>query len=302
MRISFELVDLEAFLAIAELGSFQRAAERLNVSQPALTRRIQKLETSLGVTLFDRTTRSVKLTLAAKSLRGRAQSMLDDAMETMLALQDESARFEHQRNAMVTIAVVPSATHRILPNAIKMFREAGNTARIRIHDRLANDVAEAVANGDADFGVCSIPSMEPNLDFELLTNDRFVLAMRRDHPLADAERIRWKDIADEKVVLPMKTTGNRMLIDEALARSRQTAPWAYEVRRTTTALGLVEADIGVAVLPETAIPDGPDAVVICRPLIGPTVTRAIGVLRSTGRSLTPPAEAMIDLLKNAVRV
>jgi DNA-binding transcriptional LysR family regulator len=302
MRINFELSDLEAFLAVADLRSFQRAAEQLNVSQPALTRRIQKLETSLAVTLFDRTTRSVKLTLAGKSLRGRAQAMLDDALETMLALQDETARFEHQRNAIVTIAVVPSATHRILPKAIRMFREAGNTARIRIHDRLANDVAEAVANGDADFGVCSIPSMEPNLDFELLANDRFVLTMRRDHPLAAADRVRWKDIADEKVVLPMKTTGNRMLIDEALARSRQTAPWAYEVRRTTTALGLVEAGIGVAVLPETAIPDDPDAVVISRPLIGPTVTRAIGVLRSVGRTLTPPAEAMIGFLKTAVRI
>jgi DNA-binding transcriptional LysR family regulator len=302
MRINFELSDLEAFLAVADLRSFQRAAEQLNVSQPALTRRIQKLETSLAVTLFDRTTRSVKLTLAGKSLRGRAQAMLDDALETMLALQDETARFEHQRNAIVTIAVVPSATHRILPKAIRMFREAGNTARIRIHDRLANDVAEAVANSDADFGVCSIPSMEPNLDFELLANDRFVLTMRRDHPLAAADRVRWKDIADEKVVLPMKTTGNRMLIDEALARSRQTAPWAYEVRRTTTALGLVEAGIGVAVLPETAIPDDPDAVVMSRPLIGPTVTRAIGVLRSVGRTLTPPAEAMIGFLKTAVRI
>lgn len=301
MRINFEFSDLEAFVAVAELGSFQRAAERLNVSQSALTRRIQKLETTLGVSLFDRTTRSVKLTLAAKSLRSRAQAMLDDAAETMLALQDETAQFEHQRNAIVTIALVPSATHRILPKAIKGFREAGNTARIRIHDRLANDVAEAVANGDADFGVCSIPSMEPNLGFELLANDRFVLAMRKDHPLAEADRVRWKDLQDADLVLPMKTTGNRMLIDEALARTRQTAPWAYEVRRTTTALCLVEAGIGVAVLPETAIPDEANAIVTARALVGPAVNRAIGVLRNTGRSLTPAAEAMIAILKRAAR-
>ena len=122
MRIKFDFGDLEAFLAVTETASFQRAAEALNLSQSAITRRIQKLEAVLDITLFERTTRSLKLTMEAKAFRPRAQSMVDDAAESLRALSDDSARFEHQRNAMITIAVIPTFTHNLLPAIIKKFR------------------------------------------------------------------------------------------------------------------------------------------------------------------------------------
>lgn len=297
MRINFEFSDLEAFLAVADLGSFQRAAEQLNVSQPALTRRIQKLEATLGVRLFDRTTRSLKLTLAAKRLRGRAQAMVDGAAEAMLALQDETARFEYERNAIVSIALVPSATQRILTNAIQEFRRRGYAARIRILDGLANDVAEAVAQGEADFGVTSIPALEPNIGFQAITDDPFVLAFRRDSPLAEQAEIRWDSLKDLPLIVAMKGTGNRMVIDEALARARQSLSWLYEVRRTTTALCLAEAGIGVAVLPETAVPGDPKSPIVSCPLVAPTVSRTIGIVRRLAQPLPTPAEAMIRILE-----
>lgn len=301
MRINFDFADLEAFLAIADLGSFQRAAEQLNISQPALTRRIQKLEASLDVTLFDRTTRSLKLTLAAKRLRGRAQAMVDDAAEATLALRDETARFESQRNAIVSVALVPSATQRILTRAIKEFRRRGNTARIRILDRLANDVGEAVAQGDADFGVSSIPALEPNIEFETMSDDDFVLAVSRDHPLAVRTSVRWDELQDADLIAPMKGTGNRMLIDEALARSRRGLTWTYEVRRTTTALSLVEAGIGVAVLPGSSVSGESSAPVVACDLVAPSVSRSIGLVRRTGQSLSRPAEALIEILRDDAR-
>lgn len=297
MRINFEFSDLEAFLAVADLSSFQRAAEQLNISQPALTRRIQKLEASLGVRLFDRTTRSLKPTLAAKRLSGRARAMVDDAAEAILALQDETARFEHERNAIVSVALVPSATQKVLTKAIKEFRRRGHTARIRILDRLANDVAEAVAQGEADFGVSSIPELEPNISFQAIADDRFVLAFRRDHPLAKQAEVRWDSLKDLPLIVAMKGTGNRMVVDEALARARQTLGWLYEVRRTTTALCLAEAGIGVAVLPETAIPGDPESLIVSCSLIAPTVSRTIGIVRRSAQPLPKPAEAMISILK-----
>ena len=300
MRINFEFSDLEAFLAVADLGSFQRAAAQLNVSQPALTRRIQRFEVSLGVRLFDRTTRSLKPTLAAKHLRGRAQAMVDDAAEAMLALKDETARFEHARNAIVTVALVPSATQRILIKALRTFRARGHGARIRILDRLANDVAEAVAQGDADFGISSIPALEPNLTFQALMDDRFVLAFRRDHPLAARTEIRWETLEDLPLIVAMKGAGNRMVLDEALAVARRTLRWSYEVRRSTTALSLAEAGLGVAVLPEAAVPDGPNTPVVSRPLTGPNVSRTIGLVRRSGQPLPKPAEALIEILGEGV--
>ena len=86
MRINFDFTDLSTFLAVADLGSFQRAADSLHLSQSAVTRRIQKLEESLGVSLFERTTRSLKLTLAARLFRDRAKAILDNAEEAIIAV------------------------------------------------------------------------------------------------------------------------------------------------------------------------------------------------------------------------
>ena len=292
MRINFDFGDLEAFLAVAEFGSFQRAAEALNLSQPALSRRIQRLEASLGARLFDRTTRSVKPTLAGRRLRARAQAMVDDAAETMLALRDETLDGALRRNAIVTLAVVPSVAQTLLTSAIRRFRAAGHSARIRILDRLANDVADAVAEGDADFGVSSIPDLERSLAFEPFADDRIVLAMPRGHPLAEREAIRWNALAGLDVIAPIKGTGNRALIDEALARNRQRLAWSVEVRRTTTALGLVAAGIGVAVMPESAVAGSPEGPLVSRPLTAPAVTRSIGIVRRGAQALHPPAETM----------
>ena len=140
MRINFDFNDLEAFLAVAELGSFLRAAEQLEVSQSAITRRIKKLEMSLGVMLFERTTRSLKLTFAAKSFRTRAQVMIDEAVEARRAIGDDSDRFEYQRNAIITVATIPTSTRHILSRAIKSFRSEGlvhsETTSLIVHSEM----------------------------------------------------------------------------------------------------------------------------------------------------------------------
>ncbi|MEH6647473.1 LysR family transcriptional regulator [Sulfitobacter sp.] len=97
MRINYDFLDFEAFLAVKETGSFHLASERLNLSQYSVTRRVQKLEGALGSVLFDRTTREVRPTLAAKRLQQRAEAILLDACETTLAMRGESPAYTHQR-------------------------------------------------------------------------------------------------------------------------------------------------------------------------------------------------------------
>ncbi|WP_282605942.1 LysR family transcriptional regulator [Pelagibius sp. Alg239-R121] len=296
MRINFDFGDLEAFLAVSELNSFQRAADQLNISQSALSRRIQKLEEVLGVTLIERTTRTMKLTLAARGFRIRAQAMLDEAAEALRALGDETAVYDRQRNAIVTVAAIPTATHNILPSIIKDFSARGHGARIRVLDLFANDVAEAVAQGEADFGISFIGAQEPELTFRTLMDDDFVLVMTRDDPLCRYSRIRWADVDERRFIAPWKGSGNRMLIDNALAHSRKTLNWTYEVRHSSTALGLVAAGVGVTALPASAIPQGEHHPVMSRPLIEPGISRAIGTLRRTRSRLSPAAELFYGIL------
>ncbi len=298
MEINYDFADLEAFLAVKETGSFHLAAQRLNLSQSAVTRRVQKLETALDSVLFQRTTREVKPTLAAKRLQGRAQAILDDARETALAMRDESVAFEYQRNAVITLAVIPTVAALFLPEAIRAFREQGNAARLRIHDYSTNAAAEAVAKGEADFGICSIPELEPNTEFEPLFDDQIVLACPEGHMLTQQDRITWADIAEETLIVPARGTGNRLLIDEAMARARLPLLWSYEIRRSTTALELVGAGIGVALLPRSAVTPIHQSWIAFKPISAPTIIRPVGILSRIAQKPTASEESFKTIIRH----
>lgn len=300
MRINYDFLDLEAFLAVKDTGAFHLASERLSLSQSSITRRVQKLEEALGTLLFDRTTREVRPTLAAKRLQQRAESILQDARETTLAMRDETSAYAFQRAQTVTIATIPTVIGGLVAPAIAAYRAAGHKGRVRLKDLAANEVAEAVAQGEADFGIGSIPLLEPITEFSLLFDEPMVLALPRGHRLAAHDSLTWNSLTEEAVILPERGTGNRLLIDEALAKSEIQVKWTYEAARTTTIIDLVSQGIGVAPLPRMAL-TGPSAgVVIWRPLKGPVVSRAIGILSSLGQTDTPAAHALKTSIKSSL--
>ncbi|MEM6826271.1 MAG: LysR family transcriptional regulator [Pseudomonadota bacterium] len=297
MHINYDFADLEAFLAVKETGSFHMAAQRLALSQSSVTRRVQKLEQALDSVLFERTTRRVRPTLAAKRLHARAEAMLEDARETVGAMRDESVAFAHQRSLVVTLATIPTVVANLVTPALGSFRAAGHRSRIRILDHAANAVSEAVAQGEADFGICSISSLEPNTGFEHLFDDRIVLAVRDDHPLAAQDMISWRSLEEQDLILPARGTGNRTLIDEEIARMQGALTWTMEAERSSTALALVSGGAGVALLPLSALralcPDR----VSWRPLSDPVISRPVGLVSRNGQTDTPPIAA----LKHAIR-
>ena len=294
MSINYDFGDLEAFLAVKETGSFHKAAAKLNLSQSAITRRIRKLEEALDSQLFLRTTRAVKPTLAAKRLQSRAEVMLQDARETSQAMRDESVAFAHQRNALITIAVLPTSIGALVLPALRRFREEGHSARVRILDLATNEVAEAVAEGEADFGVSSIPALEATTRFEPLLEERIVLALPINHPMAGQRAVEWTNLKSLPLILPSRGTGNRLLIDEAMARARQQFFWTYEVGRTSTALEMVKDGLGAALVPESAT-GGNDVSYV--PLNDTRLMRSIGLLRRATHAETSTVKALINALR-----
>lgn len=296
MRINFDFADLEAFLVLCETGSFVAAARHLGHSQSTLTRRIRSLEEELGTPLFERTTRSVRPTLAAKRFRARAQTMLDDARESLREMQDETARFRHQTATIVTVAAVPSSIPRLLIPAAGLFSTVAGSARLRILDLLANEVAEAVLAGEADFGLSSLTTQEPGLHFEPLLEDRIVLAVPRQHPFADTGPVQWRDLSGQRLILPMQGSGNRALIDRVMARHRISLHWSYEVQRTATSLEMVRSGLGIAPLPLSAVPlTGGEDYALCD-LAGPEVTRGFWQVTRLKARLSPDAQKLHDLI------
>lgn len=291
MAINFDLNDLLAFRAVAELGHFSRAAESVHLSQPAFSRRIDKLEQALGVRLLERTTRRVTLTAVGRDFERKVRELLDELDSALLGIRGVAAT----RMGEVTVACVPSTVHYYLSEVIRRYHERCPKVHVRVFDAGANEVLATVARGEADFGLNFIGAQEGELEFKPLIEERFVAACRRDHPLARLKRASWSQLRDHDYIAVSRSSGNRVLLDQALAGVPGQPQAIYEAQHVTTALGLVEAGLGVAAVPAMAMPGPGHPLLVSIALVDPVVTRKIGLIRRRGRSLSPAAQQLFDL-------
>jgi DNA-binding transcriptional LysR family regulator len=262
------------------------------MSQPALSRRIQRLEAAVGAALLERTTRRVALTTVGRELLPLVRRMLDEFDSSLFAMRELGG----QRTGQISLACVPTAAFYFLPSVIARFNEQYPNIRFRILDLSANDGLESVARGEVEFGINLLGGSDPDLTFEPLLEDPFVLACRRDHDLARRDAVDWSDLEGQPVVAVSRASGNRILLDAALVRAGVRLRWSYEVTHLSTSLGLVEAGLGISVLPRLATPQGDHPIIVTRPIRNPEVSRTIGVVRRRGGRLAPPAERFLDML------
>lgn len=291
----FDLNDLQAMVAVVEQGGFRAAAVALNISQPALSRRIAKLERALNVQLFERTTRRVALTLVGREFFNKAQEILDGVQRSLHNISDISRSHYSQ----VTLACVPSVAHNLLPPILHRFHSLFPRIRIRIADEGAHEVLNNVLRGDSDFGVNFLGSAEKGIDFEPLVIEHFVLACPPGHPLADAEAVTWDQIALYPYMTVGKSSGNRMMLDQAMAPSERRPPAFVEVRHVTSLLEMIKAGLGIGVVPQLAMPREHDGTLVAVPLAGPAIMRTLGIIKRTGRILSPGAQELYQMLKQA---
>lgn len=298
MRINFELLDLRAFLTVLDLGGFHKAAAALNLSQPALSRRIQALEAAVGAPLIERTTRHVAATQIGRAIEPLARRLIDELEESIGALTGAGSR----KTAQVTIACVPTAAFYFLPRVIESFNRHYPHHRFRILDLSAHEALESVARGEAEFGINLTGSSHPEIVFTPLIEDPFVLACRRDHPLARRRRVAWKDLSGHKVVGVSRNSGNRTILDNALAQAKVQIEFFYEVNHLTTSLGLVERGLGISVLPKLATPPSGHPTIVTKPIGDPEVKRTIGLIERRAARLSPTAQKFRDMLAEQWRV
>jgi DNA-binding transcriptional LysR family regulator len=293
MAINFDLNDLLAFRAVADLGNFRKAAESVHISQPAFSRRIDKLEKALGAKLLERTTRRVNLTTVGRDFDRQIRHILDALDTTLLGIRGVAA----SRMGEVTVACVPSAVNYFLSGVIALYHQRYPKIRVKIIDDSANRVMLAVAHGEADFGLNFVGAQDNDVDFEPMLEERFVAACRRDHPLADKAKVSWAELAAYDYITVDKSSGNRLLLDQALAGASVQPQNMYETQHGTTTIGLVEAGLGVAVVPAMAMP-GPDhPLLVSVPLVGPVVKRKMGLIKRQGSVLSPAAQQLYDLCR-----
>jgi DNA-binding transcriptional LysR family regulator len=196
----------------------------------------------------------------------------------------------------VSIACVPTAGVRFLPRIIQEYaaRHPGN--RIVILDHASSGVTDAVLRREAEFGIQIGGLQHPELAVLPLLEDRFALICREDHPLARHRRVSWRRLSAHPLVFVGAASGNRRLLDEALAAPRLGLVAHYEVQRSSTAVGLVAAGVAAAVVPLLAVQPGayPNLRVVA--LVDPVVSRELVLVSRKGAQLSPAAQALYDLV------
>ena len=293
-RINFDLQQLQAFVAVAERGSFRAGADHIHLSAPALSRRIDKLETILGARLFNRTTREVELTPLGGVFLDRARAALDDLEAAMLGISDIAA----SRTGRVTVACVPSAAIHFLPQVVRSFSERYPQIRIRVMDEAASMVLSSVVSGESDFGISFMGNQMPGVAFDPIHTDPFVLAVPRDHALAQRKAVNWSSLSNERLIAVARTSGNRQLLDDALAKAGIDPAYRFEVSHIATLLGMVEAGLGLAAVPRLALSPA-HANLVGLALRGPVVSRELGLTTRRGAALHAPAQVFYDYLRLA---
>ncbi|PIT83286.1 LysR family transcriptional regulator [Limnohabitans sp. 15K] len=295
-HINFDLQQLQAFIAVAERGSFRAAADHIHLSPPALSRRIEKLESIIGTRLFNRTTREVELTSIGRIFLDRARAAIDDLESAILGISDIAAT----RSGRVTVACVPSAALYFLPHVISSFSVKYPSIRIRVIDESMNQTLQSVLTGESDFGIGFMNTLMPEITFEGIHNDPFVVAMRRDHALSSRKSVNWAHIENERLISVARSSGNRQLLDDVMSKMGLLPNFAFEVSHIGTLLGMVEAGLGIAAVPRTALPTN-HPVVIGLPLKNPSIARSLGLLRKQGSTLRPAAAMFHDHLFEALQ-
>lgn len=272
MKIDF--LGLEAFISIADLGSFRRAAAHLNLSQTAVSHRVRKLEDSLGVQLFTRTSRQVALTQAGAELLPRSRELLGEVEAHLGTIRERN----RDREDRVAFACLPTIALRVLPPVLAAFQARHPRANVRVYDVSATEIGEIVASGTAEFGITILAANRWDLATEALLTEAYLLVCPKGHALTKKAAVSWDELGDHPLIRVSQQTANRIIVDEALGSRSERLHWTYEVQHTMTAFMMVREGIGLAITPRIAVDALPQADLVALPLVKPKVTRTVGIL------------------------
>ncbi|MFE9346989.1 LysR family transcriptional regulator [Streptomyces olivaceus] len=271
-----ELRHLRYFLALAEELHFGRASGRLHIAQPALSQQIRQLETIVGVELFRRTSRSVRLTEAGAAFQPRARSLLD----TLAADLDEAGRVGRGEAGRLDVAFITSATT-IVGEYLGEFSRRRPEVQVKLHDGFTTDVLAALERGTADVGIVRDAERRDDIDLSLLASERFVAVVPADHPAAEGERVAARALAADPLILFPRSAGPEAF--ETNTRPLRNAgidvQVAQECSNWHTIVTFVAAGLGVSIAPysvTTLLPPGARRLELDEP---PTVSQILMATR-----------------------
>jgi DNA-binding transcriptional LysR family regulator len=260
--IHMELHDLRYFVAVAEDLHFGRAAERLHMTQPALSRQIQALEAELGVQLFQRTKRSVQLTIAGQAFFEEAKQILRH-MEQAIQTTKRVARGEA---GQLRLCFTASALRNVLPEIVRVFRDRYPDVQLTLNERCTRDQVVAFQQHQVDVGFLYPPVDEKLLALQPIADEVWIVALPKGHYLVDQKHLTLDALANEAFILHPRQAGPTFY-DQTIRLCEQAGfspNVVQEVETSQTRVGLVAAGMGITFVPEHLQNTGDDAVIYRR--------------------------------------
>lgn len=267
-----DLDQLRYFLRIAERQSFTRAAEDLGISQPALSRSIQKLEEELGRPVFERKTRSVALTDAGTLLQARSQQVLTILEDTKAEITDDG------ESGRVRVGAIPTIAPYFLPEVLRRFSKEFPKATLIVQENTTDALLKSCTQGEIDLAILALPVPARYLEVEELFEEELLLVLPPDHPLVERDKIRLCDVEPYPFVLLDEA---HCLSDNIVSFCRQRSFQPVAVERTSQLAmvqELVSLSHGVSMIPAMARRCDQTDRRVYRSLVGRKPTRTVAVV------------------------
>lgn len=287
-----EIATLQAFVEVADHGSFSEAAEALFLTQPAVSKRVAQLERELGTRLFDRIGRRVSLTSTGIELLPRARRLINDAREIKRLVSDLSGEV---RGPLVMGTSHHIGLHR-LPPVLKRFTEHFPQVRLDIRFMDSEAACRAVETGDLELAIVTLPPGQPqNLRLKTIWDDPLAFMVGLDHPLAARERVSLQELLEYPAVLPGTSTYTRGILEEAMREAGVELNVAMATNYLETLHMLVATGLGWSLLPATVLDDEVSRVEVG----GMQLSRRLGAVTHQKRSLS---NAGIEMIRTCLAV
>jgi DNA-binding transcriptional LysR family regulator len=288
-----ELSHLRSFLAVARKGSFSGAAEGLFRTQPAISLRVRSLESELGHQLLERRQRGVTLTPAGEIVRRRAESILGEVTTLEAELADLSTR----KSGRVSLGANDTISLYFLPRVVKQFTQKFPGIELRLFTQISRRVVDLILSDQIDLGLVSLPLAHEGIEIRKLYEDRFVVVFPPGHALTRRRYLRVSDLKALPIIHLKPDTVTRNWIDSKLEPFGLEGQVRMEVSTIEVIKRLVEAGLGISILPEMAVREelGAGRLKAAR-LRGIDLIRSVGLAFRRGKYLSIALQAFLDEL------
>ncbi|QJR82578.1 LysR family transcriptional regulator [Alteromonas pelagimontana] len=288
MAVSYR--NMLAFIRVAESATFAEAAEKLHLTQPALSSSIKKMEEQLGGKLFSRSTRHVQLTPEGETLLPTAQRLLNEWDETFHDMQNLFA----MQTGKLTVAAMPSFAESKLPVFLKAYHDAYPNVRLRILDVVMEATIDSVLTGRAEIGFTFEPEVLDGFEFVPLFSDHFVAVLYPSHPQASAKSIGWPALLANPFIAMNRGSAVRKWTEQ-IAQDVGTLTIIAEAGQLGSLGQLIAQRLGVSVVPALCTAQMQSKGLICLPIENSPLIKRVGMIRQSRGSLSAAAQALWEM-------